>query len=694
MKNKLYLIPLVIFLALNIKGLTQTQFEITAYSLTIKDGSIYDFSEPQSGSKSFMDVYDFIKTLRVGHRDHDLQGPFIGYTNIYISTDTIIDSGDLHLDSIYYGNHFNNALNFAFGKTNQVRCDEFPETGSYYIIDQFYLESTSSNWTFEDKRITQVHMIKNKELPRLTGLYEPFSLEVTPGETINGEFIIHNSDGLEYSSLLWEFSLEGQGYSYTLKSEELLYPEFEEGEYLFETNFPFIFPGETKKIFNYPILIPDNVPPGLYQLSATPVNLFNAEDHECIFVEGHVITVLGPKLSVQEDTLKIYAAPNSFGNVRFEIGNIGSGILNWELLEDCLYIEPLVSSGAIGSNQSQEVEMNIEVPSTETTCSIEIHSNDAHNSPKELIIQFILTSNDSNINLEISNDLLCEENQLKVTHFLPQNVPFSSNNTFFYELSDESGNFQNALALKSLNGTGNKTTEIDLPADTDLNKEFYLRVRSTNAAMLGNPARIEKRVVENFDTLQFCTTYQYEDLLIETDTVYTDTLHYGLVCDSLLYIKFEKINEEVSIVLNEYTLTANIPSGAAVQWLDCDNNFSLVDGQSSSVFEVEENGTYTAEIVQGACVDTMECIQVMRTNITSTIRGEIDVYPNPFSSEVNIDAKEHEIKKIEFLSINGEQIKVIFSDQKKIDLSEHPVGVYILKVFTKNTITVHKLLKL
>ncbi len=72
----------------------------------------------------------------------------------------------------------------------------------------------------------------------------------------------------------------------------------------------------------------------------------------------------------------------------------------------------------------------------------------------------------------------------------------------------------------------------------------------------------------------------------------------------------------------------------------------------------------------------------------------INIYPNPTSDFVNIDAFGHQIKSIELLNTTG---TVIYKENKvidKIDLSGKPTGIYFLKIENLNgKIVVKKVMK-
>lgn len=68
-------------------------------------------------------------------------------------------------------------------------------------------------------------------------------------------------------------------------------------------------------------------------------------------------------------------------------------------------------------------------------------------------------------------------------------------------------------------------------------------------------------------------------------------------------------------------LTAD-ESGAAYQWLDCDNNYAVINGETNQSYTPAVTGNYAVEISNGACVDTSACFLVDYTGIDELSHGE------------------------------------------------------------------------
>ena len=73
-------------------------------------------------------------------------------------------------------------------------------------------------------------------------------------------------------------------------------------------------------------------------------------------------------------------------------------------------------------------------------------------------------------------------------------------------------------------------------------------------------------------------------------------------------------NIDVSASQNGAIITANA-TGVNYQWLDCDNNYAHVNGETNQSFTPGITGNYAVEITLDGCVDTSNCFLVDFTGI-------------------------------------------------------------------------------
>ncbi|PWH83055.1 T9SS C-terminal target domain-containing protein [Algibacter marinivivus] len=72
---------------------------------------------------------------------------------------------------------------------------------------------------------------------------------------------------------------------------------------------------------------------------------------------------------------------------------------------------------------------------------------------------------------------------------------------------------------------------------------------------------------------------------------------------------------------------------------------------------------------------------------------ELNIYPNPTINHLNIASK-NKINTIEIIDLTGKLISKIKSPNKVIDISKLPIGVYIIKSYSKNGVTNKRVIKI
>ena len=121
---------------------------------------------------------------------------------------------------------------------------------------------------------------------------------------------------------------------------------------------------------------------------------------------------------------------------------------------------------------------------------------------------------------------------------------------------------------------------------------------------------------------------------------------------------------------------------ASYQWLDCDNNFNPLIGETnSSITPVP--GNYAVQLTQNGCSDTSDCYLISMAGTTELNSIHAQVYPNPSSGVVFVDVKA--FSNFQLIDLNG---KVIVD--KELMLGENILrfpemkGVFIYQIESGN----------
>ena len=134
------------------------------------------------------------------------------------------------------------------------------------------------------------------------------------------------------------------------------------------------------------------------------------------------------------------------------------------------------------------------------------------------------------------------------------------------------------------------------------------------------------------------------------------------------------------------TLTAS--AGAAYQWLDCDNNYQIIAGETGiSYTPLTITGNYAVELTQNGCVDTSACYLVDYTAVEEVVSAVgMNIYPNPSQGKFTVELEGADESRVELRIIDLQGRLVLSQDLEqgsvsqtaKIDMSGQQAGVYIL----------------
>lgn len=144
-----------------------------------------------------------------------------------------------------------------------------------------------------------------------------------------------------------------------------------------------------------------------------------------------------------------------------------------------------------------------------------------------------------------------------------------------------------------------------------------------------------------------------------------------------------KINSVTDITtrLSGNTITANNDSASYV-WLDCDNNFAVIPGQTAKSFVAAANGYYAVRLMQKGCVDTSACVRVNTLGLQDKASEALPrVYPNPTNGTFTIH-NDHPFQGllVEMHDTRGRSIlRQYFQQATTLTFSlKEPAGIYIL----------------
>jgi hypothetical protein len=223
----------------------------------------------------------------------------------------------------------------------------------------------------------------------------------------------------------------------------------------------------------------------------------------------------------------------------------------------------------------------------------------------------------------------------------------------------------------------------------------YTTSNSTAMHTLTNSAGCDSLVTLNLtitnptigtDIQTACESYVWIDgnTYTASNSTATHTLTNIAGCDSVVTLNLTINNvSEVTTTLSDITVTANNTTASYV-WVDCDNNFVPISGETSQSFTPTENGNYAVVLSQNGCLDTSTCVAVTTVGIIeNTLTENFIIYPNPTNGQVNIVFENNQEElSVSLLSIEGKLLESkTFTNSATITFEiEGSSGVYLLKL--------------
>ena len=134
---------------------------------------------------------------------------------------------------------------------------------------------------------------------------------------------------------------------------------------------------------------------------------------------------------------------------------------------------------------------------------------------------------------------------------------------------------------------------------------------------------------------------------------------------------------------NGAALSAN-QAGASYRWLRCGAGYTGIVGAIWKNYTATSNGQYAVAVTIKGCSDTSDCMTVAGLGIgTNTGNAAlIDIYPNPSTGKVTIDAPGITIKVIITRDVTGKKLDQLIPGKGKIelDMTGYTEGVYLIEV--------------
>jgi hypothetical protein len=199
---------------------------------------------------------------------------------------------------------------------------------------------------------------------------------------------------------------------------------------------------------------------------------------------------------------------------------------------------------------------------------------------------------------------------------------------------------------------------------------------------------------EYIQVVETCEPYLFANNLLTESGIYLDTYTSSQGCDSIIALNLTVISALSTVSESGFTLTADL-NDVDYQWVDCNNDYAEIPGETNQSFEGWQNGSYAVVTNNGNCQDTSACVIISVTDLEVTDnKNPIQVFPNPTEGQITINSNER-IESIFIYNALGQnllKISKIQSFNTEFNLPEE-AGIFFIQVNTTFHTTNTKIVK-
>jgi hypothetical protein len=193
-------------------------------------------------------------------------------------------------------------------------------------------------------------------------------------------------------------------------------------------------------------------------------------------------------------------------------------------------------------------------------------------------------------------------------------------------------------------------------------------------------------------TINACDVYTWNGTVYTKSGTYKDTIPNKAGCDSLMVLNLTITNMNATVKVNNITITADSVADSYT-WIVCSNNNAVIPGATGQSYTPTGSGSYAVVLIKNGCIDTSICVPIVVTGITETEKNAVRLYPNPGNGLYTVALPEQ--AQIKIVSLTG---AVVFDQRLSkgnhaLDLLHITNGVYLMQVYTNETVSVFKLIK-
>jgi Concanavalin A-like lectin/glucanases superfamily/Secretion system C-terminal sorting domain len=189
------------------------------------------------------------------------------------------------------------------------------------------------------------------------------------------------------------------------------------------------------------------------------------------------------------------------------------------------------------------------------------------------------------------------------------------------------------------------------------------------------------------------TPYILGTQTLTTGGVYLETFTTSSGCDSTVQLTLT-VDSVNTTVFQSGTSLISQQLNASYQWVDCNNNFASLPGQTAGSFTATANGSYAAIITKGSCTDTTACFTITTIGIhENNLEAQFTIAPNPSNTTCLITAPKGKNALYTLYDLHGRIIlSKAFNTSETLNTSTLNPGLYLVEVKNNGGIAIQKLI--
>jgi len=162
------------------------------------------------------------------------------------------------------------------------------------------------------------------------------------------------------------------------------------------------------------------------------------------------------------------------------------------------------------------------------------------------------------------------------------------------------------------------------------------------------------------------------------------TLPSSAGCDSIICLSLTVpvIDTNVNLSPNGASFIAG-QNNASYQWLDCNNDYAPLLGETLQTFTPTINGYYAVAINVSGCVDTSACVNISNVSIEEIEGNTVKLYPNPNSGEFMLDLGNLRAEEVRIMNSMGQEIFIVQNVNSQYFNMELNPGIYFVQIQTE-----------